>query len=68
MLVLTRKAGEKINIGDNITVTICSIRGSNVVVGIDALKEIKILRVELAPNYVSPKSLDEENPDRKDNS
>ena len=36
MLVLTRKAGEKIVIGDDITITILDVRGDGIRIGIDA--------------------------------
>lgn len=47
MLVLTRKAEEKIKIGDNVVVTVLGIEGGNVKIGIDAPKEITILRMEV---------------------
>jgi carbon storage regulator CsrA len=48
MLVLTRKINEEIRIGDNITVTILKVRGQIVRVGIEAPKNVRILRTELA--------------------
>lgn len=50
MLVLSRKERERIHLGDNITVTIVRVSGDQVRVGIDAPKEIRILRDELEPN------------------
>lgn len=47
MLVLTRKAGETIMIGDSVTVTVVSISGSQVKLGIDAPKEIAVHREEI---------------------
>ena len=47
MLVLTRKPGEKINIGSDITLTVLEIRGNKIRLGIDAPKEIPVLRAEL---------------------
>ena len=47
MLNLTRKLGESIIIGDNITVTILSSRGSQIRLGIDAPKEISVHRKEI---------------------
>ncbi len=47
MLVLTRRAEEKIKIGDNIVISILGIEGGNVKIGIDAPKEITILRMEV---------------------
>lgn len=47
MLCLGRKAGEKIVIDGNITVTILEIRGGRVQVGVDAPKDKSIKRKEL---------------------
>jgi len=47
MLILARKSGESIKIGDNITLEIISVTGNTVKVGIEAPKEISILRKEL---------------------
>jgi carbon storage regulator len=48
MLVLTRKLGEKILIGDDITITVVDIGRSRVKLGIEAPAGHKILREELA--------------------
>jgi len=45
MLVISRKLGEKLRIGDNVEVTVLEISGSRVVLGIDAPREIAIRRV-----------------------
>ena len=47
MLVLSRKTGERIRIGDNVTVTIVRIGPNNVRLGIQAPDEINIVREEL---------------------
>ncbi|MDR2132904.1 MAG: carbon storage regulator [Clostridiales Family XIII bacterium] len=47
MLVISRKAGEKLRVGDSVTFTILSVNGDKVAVGIDAPREISILRGEL---------------------
>ena len=47
MLVLTRKIQETIRIGDNIRVTIVRVKGNTVRVGIDAPREVRIVRGEL---------------------
>uniref|UniRef100_A0A7C2K2D2 Translational regulator CsrA n=1 Tax=Schlesneria paludicola TaxID=360056 RepID=A0A7C2K2D2_9PLAN len=47
MLVLSRKPGEKILIGDNVTVTIVRIGPNTVRLGIDAPREMNIVREEL---------------------
>ncbi len=53
MLVLSRKTGEKIRIGENVTVTIVRIGPNNVRLGIDAPRDLNIVREELcAPEAV----------------
>ena len=47
MLILTRKLGEKINIGDDITVTLLEIKGTQVKLGIQAPNSIGIHRNEI---------------------
>lgn len=47
MLVLTRKPGEVLRLGDDIKVTILSVRGNLVRVGIDAPKSVPVHRQEV---------------------
>ena len=47
MLVLTRKPGERVLIGDDIVVTILDARGDGVRIGIDAPRGIRIQRDEV---------------------
>ena len=47
MLVLTRKLGEKILIGDDIVITVLDARGDSVRIGIDAPRGVKIQRDEV---------------------
>lgn len=47
MLILTRKTGQGFTVGDAIEITITEISGDKVRVGINAPKEIKVLRSEL---------------------
>ncbi len=48
MLVLSRKIGEKVVIGNNITVTVVETKGNRVRLGISAPDDVRILREELA--------------------
>ena len=47
MLVLSRKSTESISIGGRVVVTVLEIRGNKVRIGIDAPKEVHVLRSEL---------------------
>jgi carbon storage regulator CsrA len=47
MLVLTRKTQQQIQIGDQITITVMRIKGQSVRIGIDAPKEVRVMRSEL---------------------
>lgn len=47
MLVLSRRVGESIVIGDNVTVTVLEVRGDVIRVGIDAPRSVAVHRAEL---------------------
>jgi len=47
MLILTRKLGERIRIGDDINITLLEIKGSQVKLGIEAPRNISIHRQEI---------------------
>ncbi|GAA3863818.1 hypothetical protein GCM10022381_04700 [Leifsonia kafniensis] len=47
MLVLTRKLGEKILIGDDIVVTVLDVRGDSIRLGVDAPRGVRIQRDEV---------------------
>jgi carbon storage regulator len=49
MLVLSRKEGEKIVIGEGVVLTINRIAGNRVAIGIEAPRDVRIVRGELAP-------------------
>ena len=49
MLVLTRKVNESLLIGEDIVITVVEIKGDKVRLGIEAPKEISIVRSEIAP-------------------
>lgn len=47
MLILTRKVGESIRIGDNVTVKIVSMDNKHVKIGIDAPRDVSVNREEI---------------------
>ena len=51
MLVLTRKFRDQIQIGDNITITILRVKGQSVRVGIEAPRDVRVVRSELPPKF-----------------
>ncbi|EAQ81391.1 carbon storage regulator [Blastopirellula marina] len=61
MLVLTRKQQEKIQIGDDIVITILKVKGNSIRVGIEAPKDVRVVRGEL------PKSEERALPETADN-
>jgi len=59
MLVLSRKVGERIHVGDNIVLEIRRIAGNRVTVALEAPREVRILRGELdgpAREFRSPEN------------
>lgn len=57
MLVLSRKPGEQIQIDGNITVTVLGVEGKRIRLGIDAPREVPIIRMELKSALDTPSGL-----------
>ena len=55
MLVLTRKLMEKLFIGDDICVTVVRLEGGQVRLGIDAPRDVAVVRAELVPDRPAPR-------------
>ncbi|MBR7552684.1 carbon storage regulator CsrA [Allobacillus sp. GCM10007491] len=66
MLVLTRKTGESIQIGDDITIKVVAVEGDQIKLGIDAPKNVDIYRSEIYQQIIEANqqaSLNEETKD-----
>lgn len=50
MLVLSRKRNEKLRIGDNIVITVCEIRDGSIRIGIEAPRELDVVRIDANGN------------------
>lgn len=58
MLILTRRVDERIFIGDDITLCVLDIEGNRVRLGLEAPKEVAILREEIHQRYAGDASND----------
>jgi carbon storage regulator len=57
MLVLTRKLMEKLFIGDDICVTVVRLEGGQVRLGIEAPREVSVVRAELVPERLGARPI-----------
>jgi carbon storage regulator len=60
MLILTRRSGETLMVGDEVTVTVLSVNGNQVRIGINAPKHIAVHREEIYNNIQREKQISAE--------
>ncbi len=58
MLILTRRVGETLMIGDQVTVTVLGVKGNQVRLGVNAPKEVAVHREEIYRRIQTEKSGD----------
>lgn len=62
MLILTRRVGESLMIGEQVTVTVLGVKGNQVRIGVNAPKDVTVHREEIYERIQKEKSSENNNP------
>lgn len=60
MLILTRRVGETLMVGDDVTVTVLGVKGNQVRIGVNAPKDVSVHREEIYQRIQREKSQGQE--------
>jgi len=61
MLILTRKVGETLIIGDDVRITVLGVKGNQIRIGVDAPKSVAVHREEIYERIQAEKNADPDN-------